>query len=101
MILVFGVFIYLYLLLYRFFGGFELGKDGVWFFVGFGGVVMFSLVINYLVMFYLFKKIFNLEIWNVRKEFFFILFLFILIGFLNYLYNVIVGVGIVFECILF
>lgn len=97
MILAFGVFIYLYLLLYRPFGGSELGKDGVWFFAGFGGVVMFSLTINYLILPRLFRKTFNPKTWNVRKEFFFILSSFILIGFLNYVYNATVGAGIAPE----
>lgn len=97
MIVAFGVFVYLYLLLYRPFGASQLGADGVWFFAGFGGVVMFSLTINYLIMPRLFRKIFNPERWNVRKEFLFILSSFILIGFLNYVYNATVGAGIAPE----
>lgn len=97
MILAFGVFVYLYLLLYRPFGGSELGEDGIWFFAGFGGVVMFSLAINYLLLPRILQKTFNPETWNVRKEFLFILSSFILIGFLNYLYNATIGAGIAPE----
>jgi len=87
----FGLFVYIFLLVYQPFGSHQVGHNKSLFFLGFGACVFIGLLLNYLILPHLFPKLFNPEKWQVRKEIIFILCCFTLITLLNFTYNSIFG----------
>ena len=91
LVLGFGLFTYVFLLIYRPFGAAELGAGGAWFLLGFGGSVSVSLAISYFALPNWLPRWFRQERWQLGKEILFLSFSFLLVATLNYLYNRIVG----------
>ncbi len=87
----FGLFTYLFLLIYEPFTVSEVSGEKAVFLAGFGLMVSFGLAFTYFVLPALFPHLFISDRWKVKKEIIYLLASFILIAFLNYTYNYFVG----------
>jgi len=85
----FGLFIYLFLLVFLPFEKEQIIFGKSIYIIGFGLITLFVLLFNYIVLPLLFTYFFNPNSWVIKKEIFFITLCIILIAFLNYEYNLI------------
>jgi len=90
----FGIFVALFLIIFKPFGADEVKADKWLFLAGFGICVFVGLVINYLCLPIVFKKTFNKDKWQVYKEIIYIFWSFLLIAVFNFFYNTYFGSGI-------
>jgi len=90
----FGVFIYLFLIIFQPFGIDKVIADKGFYVMGFGMITMFVMLFCFIVLPLLFHQIFDADKWVISKEILFILTVITLISLLNYLYNSYVGYGI-------
>jgi len=89
--LLFGLFIYIFLLVFQPFGLEKIIANKAIYTLGFGLITTTVLLFGYLVLPLLFSKIFNPEKWNIGKEISFVIFIIVVITIVNYSYNSIVG----------
>lgn len=87
----FGVFVFIFLIVYQPFGASEVLKDKALFLSGFGLSVFLSLVFIYFISPILFKSFFKSEYWTVKREIILVVSCFIIIAIFNYIYNSTVG----------
>ena len=87
LVLGFGLFTYVFLLIYKPFGAPALGENQVWVLLGFGVMVTIGLSISYFLLPVVFKALFDQKNWQIKKEILFICFSFFIISLLNYFYN--------------
>ena len=91
LVLGFGLFTYLFLLLYQPFGAEQIEQGREIFLLGFGASVTLGLSIMYFLLPLLLPKAFDRNAWKVRKEIAFLTLGVLLVSALNYTYNVTVG----------
>ncbi len=91
--LLFGLFIYIFLLVFQPFGLENIISSKVVYILGFGVITTSVMLVCFIVLPFLFVKIFNPEKWNVGKEILFVILNIILITIFNYGYNSTVGFG--------
>ncbi len=89
----FGLFIYLFLVVFQPFGIDKIIANKAYYLLGFGAITTFVMLFSYIVPPLLFYKFFDLEKWIIGKEIFFVLLVITLISLLNYFYNFYVGYG--------
>ena len=89
----FGLFIYLFLLIFQPFGIEQIIGNKSIYLLGFGLITTLVLLFNYTVLPILFSKYFDSDKWKIGNEISFILLSILMITILNYLYNSIVGQG--------
>jgi len=87
----FGIFVYLFLLIFQPFGIDKIIANKSIYLVGFGLVTTIVLLLNYTILPLVFPEYFDLDKWKIKKEISFIILSITLITFLNYQYNTIVG----------
>ena len=87
LVLGFGLFTYIFLLIYKPFGAPALGDNQVWVLLGFGVMVSLGLSISYFLLPVVFKSLFDQKNWQIKKEILYICFSFFIISLLNYFYN--------------
>ena len=87
----FGIFVYLFLLVFEPFDADKITNNKSLFLSGFGVCVFTGLVINYFILPYIFPIVFNPEKWQIKKEILYIVFSFTIIAIFNYSYNTIIG----------
>lgn len=87
----FGIFVFLFLLIFKPFGADEIIKNQSLFLAGFGLCVFIGLLINYMIIPFFFPSIFCLEKWKIKKEIIYLISSFVVIALLNYTYNTVVG----------
>lgn len=90
----FGIFTYLFLMIYLPFGAAEIRENRAIFLMGFGVCVASGLVITYIILPKLFPGLFDERRWQIKKEIPFLIFNFFLISVFNYSYNSTVGANI-------
>lgn len=91
--LLFGLFIYIFLLVFQPFGIENISANKTLYLIGFGLITALVLLFTLSVLPFLFPKPFDVDKWNIKKAIAFILLNIILITILNYEYNTIVGSG--------
>ena len=91
LVLGFGLFTYLFLLLYEPFGAARIVKNQALFLSGFGLSVALSLSFNYFLLPVILQSVFDPSKWTIKKELLYLSFSFFLISFFNYLYNSTIG----------
>jgi hypothetical protein len=89
----FGLFIYLFLLIFQPFGIAEIIGNKSFYLMGFGLITTTVLLFNYAAMPALFPKYFDIDKWKIRNEIVFIILSILIIALLNYLYNSFAGYG--------
>ncbi|MCR9249960.1 MAG: hypothetical protein NXI20_06025 [bacterium] len=90
-IILFGLFTFLFLRLYRPFGAEKIDEYTTVFLSGFGLMVSVGLGINYFLIPKLLPQLFDQDKWQVFKEIIYISWSFLLISFFNFVYNSTVG----------
>lgn len=90
-VILFGLFTFLFLRLYRPFGAEKIDEYTTVFLSGFGLMVSVGLGINYFLIPILLPRLFNQDTWQVYKEIIYISWSFLLISFFNFVYNSTVG----------
>lgn len=90
----FGIFVYLFLLIFEPFKIYRITEFKSVFLGGFGICAFLGLLINYVLLPFVFPQMFHADKWNIKKEISYILWSFILIAIFNYSYNTIIGNGI-------
>ena len=88
--LAFGFIIYLFLIIFQPFGIEQVIGNKAIYLLGFGVISFVVLMVS----FNLFAVFTNTLLWNIKKEFFFVLINIIVITVLNYYYNTIVGINV-------
>jgi len=91
--ILFGLFVFLFLLLFQPFGIAEVIDNKSIYLLGFGLITSFALIISYLLLPFLFTKLFDSNYWNIKKELIFVLSNIIIITILNYEYYIIFDYG--------
>jgi len=90
----FGLFIYLFLIIFQPFGIDKIIANKGFYILGFGLITTLVMLFCFFVLPLLFHKIFDADKWVISKEILFILVVITLISLLNYFYNSYVGHGI-------
>ena len=91
--ILFGLFIFLFLIFFQPFGIDEIIDNKSIYLFGFGLITSFALLISYILLPLLFSKLFDSNYWSIKKELIFILGNIIFITILNYEYYSIVDYG--------
>jgi hypothetical protein len=91
LVLGFGLFTYLFLIVYKPFRAVEIGDHQVWFLFGFGISVSIALSITYFIIPNIFKNIFQQEHWQIKKEILYLMLSLAVTSILNYTYNETIG----------
>lgn len=89
----FGLFIYLFLIIFQPFGIDKIIANKAYYLLGFGMITTLVMLFSYIALPLLFKKIFDLDRWVIGKEIGFVLFIIAQITLLNYFYNSGIGYG--------
>ena len=84
LVLGFGLFTYLFLLLYEPFGAAQIVENQALFLSGFGLSVTLSLSFNYFLLPAMLQNIFDPSKWTIKKELLYLSLSFFLISFFNY-----------------
>jgi len=87
----FGLFVYMFLLIFQPFGISEVIGNKSVYLLGFGLITTLVLLFNYTILPALFPKYFDLDEWKIKNEISFIILNITIITILNYLYNSFVG----------
>ena len=87
----FGLFIYLFLVVFLPFGLDDIIASKSIYLMGFGWITALVLLFNYTISPLLFPKLFDPDRWKIKKEISFIIVSIMIIAFINYKYNSIVG----------
>ncbi len=90
----FGLFIYLFLVVFQPFGIDRIIANKAYYLLGFGLITTFVMLFSFIVLPLLLLKYFDLDKWVIGKEIVFVLFVITLITFLNFFYNSFVGYGV-------
>ena len=91
--IVFGFFVFMFLNFFQPFGISEVIGNKFFYTLGFGFITTFTMLLNYLILPFLFKRFFDCDRWTVGKEIFFVFWNITLITLGNWFYNSIVGSG--------
>ncbi|NOR87356.1 MAG: hypothetical protein GQ527_07090 [Bacteroidales bacterium] len=89
----FGLFIYLFLLVFQPFGIENVATNKYIYLIGFGIITLVVMLVFFIILPQFFKRLFDIDQWNIEKEILFILLILFFISLLNYEYNSIVGNG--------
>ena len=89
----FGIFIYLFLIIFQPFGIDKIIANKAYYLLGFGMITTLVMLFSYFALPLLFKKTFDLDRWVIGKEIGFVLFVIAQITLLNYFYNSGIGYG--------
>ncbi len=90
-VILFGLFTFLFLRLYRPFGAEQINEHTTIFLAGFGVMVSIGLGFNYFLVPKLLTSLFDQDTWQVYKEIIYISWSFLLISLFNFVYNSTVG----------
>ena len=99
--LLFGLFIYLFLILFQPFGIKDIDNSKQLIVIGYGLITLLIMLVNFLGFPALFKAQFKFEDWNILKELLFIIWNILIISICNWKYNLIVNDGTLLEHSLF
>ncbi len=91
----FASFIYVFLFVFQPFGLFKHEENLEIYLLGFFFITLFVMLFSFFIFPLVFKKIFDPEKWNVKKEIYFSLQIITVIGFFNWLYNSITGMDMI------
>ena len=92
LVLGFGMFTYIFLMIFKPFRAIEIGANQIWFLFGFGVSVSLALTFTYFVFPIIFKKWFVQEKWQIKNEIIFLVITFFVVAIFNYTYNETIGV---------
>ena len=99
--LLFGLFIYLFLISFQPFGIKDIDNSKQLIVIGYGLITLLIMLVNFLGFPALFKAQFKFEDWNILKELLFIIWNILIISICNWKYNLIVNDGTLLEHSLF
>jgi len=97
----FGFFVFIFLYFFQPFGIYKIIGNKFIYILGFGFITTMVMVLNYFILPFFFKKVFDFDYWTVSKNIVFIFWNIILITLGNWFYNSVVGYGFAVQYNLF